>query len=149
MNGPSPHLSWQELACHDRLHTPYPLDYRTDGRVRRLALTFEAIRQAAGGHPISILSAYRTPAYNALTPGAAQSSQHVQGRALDLQTPTHLTLGTFWAIVQDVARLVPAIGGLGVYDWGCHVDIRPRVDGRVAVWDLRSAKPGTDSLAGG
>ena len=134
-SGPSPHLRWDELRCHDAIKTPYPLDWRPS-RAHALALVFERIRQATGSKPIHVVSAYRTAAWNQLVGGSARS-QHVQGRALDLRTPDHLTLGSFWAIVQEVARLTPSIGGLGVYDWGVHVDTRPHLD-HLASWDLRA-----------
>lgn len=137
--GPSPHLRWSELACRDAIHTPYPLDYRTDGRARDLALAFEALRQACGNRPLTVLSAYRTPAWNEAV-GGSRTSQHLAGRALDLQTPGQLTPADFWAIAQEVARLVPAIGGLGRYDWGLHLDVRPRVAQAAVVWDLRAPK---------
>lgn len=138
--GPSPHLTWTELRCHDMIHTPYPLDWRPDGRIRDLALAFESLRQASGGRPITVLSGYRTPAYNAMIHGAPQS-QHVFGRAVDLQTPGHLTLDAFWRIAQEVARLVPVVGAIGLYDWGVHLDVRPRQTDRWATWDLRAVKP--------
>lgn len=138
-HGPSPHLTWTELACNDIMRSPYPDDYRRDGRVRPLALAFEAVRQACGGKPIRIMSAYRTVPYNAVVGGAA-NSQHVHGRALDLQTPLHLSRDDFHRIAQDVVRLVPAIGGLGLYDWGVHVDTRARVNDRPTVWDLRGER---------
>lgn len=137
--GPSPHLRWSELACRDALRTPYPLDYRTDARVRDLALVFETLRQACGNRPLKVLSAYRTRAWNEIV-GGAPSSQHLAGRALDLQTPGHLTPHDFWAIAREVARLVPTVGGLGRYDWGIHVDVRPRQADHAVVWDLREEK---------
>lgn len=137
--GPSPHLTWAELCCHDRIQTPYPLDWRLDSRVRDLALAFESLRAASGGKPIRVLSGYRTPAYNRQI-GGAPSSQHVYGRAVDLQTPAHLTLDVFWRFAQEVARLVPTVGAIGLYDWGVHLDVRARQSDRWATWDLRAEK---------
>lgn len=122
MNGPSPHLSWSELACKNGV--PYPAEWRTT-RAAVLAAEFERIR-AAVGKPITILSAYRTPAYNARISGAAKNSQHVQGRALDLKPPAGMTLSQFLKIVLAVARADGSkIRGVGEYAWGVHIDIRP------------------------
>lgn len=130
MNGPSPHLSWPELACKDRIRTPYPLDWRGT-RAVTLAAAFEALR-AAVGLPLVVLSAYRTPAYNAAVGGSPQS-QHVEGRALDLAppkgwTPLHLAA---------VARDIPEIVGVGFYPTRgfVHIDVRPS-DRRVAWQDI-------------
>lgn len=127
MNGPSPHLSWPELACRDRLRTPYPLDWR-ETRAVELAAAFEALR-AAVGLPLVVLSAYRTPAHNRAV-GGARDSQHVQGRALDLLPPKG------WTVLQlaAVARRIPQVRGLGIYQAHgfVHIDVRP--SDRIAVW---------------
>lgn len=127
----SAHLSWSELACRDRLRTPYPLDYRADpSRLPALAVAFEALR-AAVGLPLVVLSAYRTPAHNRAV-GGAKDSQHVQGRALDLLPPKGWTPTALAA----VARELPQIRGVGLYGTFVHIDVRPadrlvtwRVDG--------------------
>src|SRR5690606_9510833 len=78
--GPSQHLSWKELACKDG--TPYPDEFKLDGRVFQLAAVFEDIRRVCGNKPIRINSAYRSPAHNKKI-GGARNSQHLHGRALD------------------------------------------------------------------
>lgn len=127
MNGPSSNLSWPELACRDRLRTPYPLDWR-ETRARELAAAFEALR-AAVGLPLVVLSAYRTPAHNRAI-GGAPSSQHVHGRALDLLPPK----GWDAAQLAAVARDVPEIRGLGLYPSFVHIDVR-ETDRRVT-WQM-------------
>lgn len=130
MTGPSAHLSWEELACKDG--TPYPADWR-DTRAVALAEVFEAVR-AAIGQPIVIGSAYRTQAHNARV-GGAPRSQHLEGRALDLYPPKGWTIDRFYAAVRRVALAREnEIHGLGRYPTFVHIDIRPRVDGRVTVW---------------
>lgn len=120
--GPSAHLSWAELACRDALRTPYPLDWR-ETRAVQLAEAFEVIREACGGHPITIGSAYRTPEWNAHV-GGVEQSQHVQGRALDLYPPEGMAVAAFHDVVL---RLAPAtmIRFVKRYTWGVHVDCRP------------------------
>jgi uncharacterized protein YcbK (DUF882 family) len=129
MTGPSRHLSWSELACDDRIRTPYPLDWRAT-RAVELATAFEALR-AAVGLPLVVQSAYRTPAHNRAV-GGAPHSQHVQGRALDLAPPDGWSPIALLAVAQDI----PAIRGLGLYDSFIHIDVRPAP--RV-VWDLSSS----------
>ena len=126
--GPSEHLSWAELACRDG--TPYPLEWRVD-RARPLALEFEQIRAAVGA-PIGINSAYRHLAYNRRVP-SKDTSQHVEGRALDLDFPPGWTLRVFLEIVLKVAqRPGSRLRGIGVYPAFIHIDARPTT--RLARW---------------
>lgn len=120
--GPSAHLSWKELACHDG--TPYPLNWRGD-RAVMLAAEFEALRALCGGQPLSVLSAYRTKTFNAAV-GGAQFSQHMQGRALDLHPPHGMTLSSFETLIRQRAK-APAskLKGLGIYPTFLHIDVRP------------------------
>jgi hypothetical protein len=69
-----------------------------------------------------IASAYRTCAYNALCPGSAKNSQHLQNGALDL---------IFRADPADVAQVARDLrnnglfhGGIGQYQNFTHVDTR-------------------------
>lgn len=108
MTGPSVHLSWDELACHDAARTPYPAEWRLT-RAVQLAEAFEAIR-AIWGVPITVTSGYRTPAYNASV-GGAPHSQHVQGLALDLEPPDGVTVQDFW---DEILRMAEDAGIRGV-----------------------------------
>lgn len=129
MNGPSDHLSWEELACRDALRTPYPLDWR-ETRAVVLARLFETIRKTCGDVPIAVLSAYRTVAHNRAI-GGAPKSQHVEGRALDLRPPIGWSVDRFY----DVIRTVHTKGGIGKYQRAgfVHVDVRP--GDRLVAWD--------------
>lgn len=131
--GPSSHLSWKELACHDG--TPYPREWRFD-RAVTLAVTFEDVRALLGEVPIVILSGYRTQAYNSRLEGAASKSQHVQGRALDLSHPILTPRQVFIAIRRaQRAGTLPLLGGLGLYRSFVHMDVRPKVPkGHLALW---------------
>lgn len=155
--GPSAHLAWSELACVNRLTdaaghpvpfagvppgwlvAPYPLDLRAS-RGATLGAVFEAVREACGGHPITVTSAYRTPAYDKAVGGA--SAYHPRGMAIDMATPEGMTAAGFAAVIRSVAqKAAKDIGGLGLYDWGCHIDIRPRGDdGAIVRWDYRGRK---------
>ena len=136
--GPSPHVSWVELRCHDG--AAYPLLWRGD-RAKKLAAVFEAIR-AIWDMPIPILSAYRTATYNAAV-GGAPNSQHVQGLALDLAPPAGVDVTTFHRLIRVRALsgggVFSLVGAVGVYSWGSHVDLRPRAQAsRITEWDLRA-----------
>ncbi len=135
MNGPSTHLSWRELACHDRAATPYPHEWRFD-RAVSLAITFEDVRAILGNRPLVVLSGYRTEEYNSKLEGAASKSQHVQGRAIDFCHPQLSPRDIFDALrYVQVDGGLPLLGGLGLYKNFVHMDVRPKVPtGHLAVW---------------
>jgi len=126
--GPSPHLSWAELACRDG--TIYPPEWRV-ARAEPLAEEFETIREIVGG-PIQINSAYRTVEHNRKSK-SKPTSQHVEGRALDLGVPAWLTILSFSGIVIEVARRPGShLRGIGLYPGFIHIDTRPTI--RIARW---------------
>lgn len=118
-HGPSPHLTWRELACKDG--TPYPLEWR-ESRAAVLAEAFEDLRRLLGGAPLLVLSAYRTPAHNRKI-GGARNSQHLEGRALDLRSADgRVNLHE----IAHFARTIAAVRGIGVYRTFVHIDVRPQ-----------------------
>lgn len=139
-HGPSPHLTWAELACHDLSRTPYPFSWR-ETRAPALADVFETIRAACGGLPLRVLSGYRTPEHNRRV-GGARASQHVEGRALDLAPPPGWTVDRFWGVIRGLTEET-WINGLGRYPTFVHVDVR--VSPRLVVWDGR--RPQADEAA--
>lgn len=131
MTGPSRHLSWDELACHDAARTPYPLAWRGT-RAVELARAFEAFR-AEVGEPLLVASGYRTAAWNRQI-GGARASQHVEGRALDLMPVRGAwTVDRLWTVAHAMAQ-AGVFRGLGRYEGFLHIDVRP---GRLVVWDAR------------
>jgi hypothetical protein len=145
VRGPSRHLSWNELACWNRttrvftgfapgeIIAVYPQVWR-ETRAVLLAETFEAIRVAVGNRPIMVNSGYRTPEYNRAI-GGAHGSQHIVGRALDIRC-AGVSASRLFAVIRteyDEGRL-PTLGGIGGYRTFVHIDIRPKVTGRLAVW---------------
>lgn len=132
--GPSEHLTWVELACHDIEKTGYPAQWRST-RAVSLAAAFEQLRTAVG-LPLTVLSAYRTPAHNKAI-GGARFSQHMEGRALDLRPPPGWTP----ELLSHLAAEIPMIHGIGIYETGqfLHIDVRP---GRRAFW--RGGRPQAD-----
>lgn len=140
MNGhASAHLSFDELACHDGIRTPYPLDFRADPtRLPALCQAFEAIRaecslEAGMPCPIVVTSGYRTPEYQAMLARhpqfkAAARSQHVQGRALDLACPRLLDYEQFALAVKRASAHAGSPIRYIEFRPTCmyiHVDVRP------------------------
>lgn len=103
----SPHFRWREFACRDWQHTPYPEDWReTRGRV--LAVELEAIRAwlcavMRRDVPLVLTSVYRTAAHNREC-GGVRYSQHLYGRAADVQCPFGVTFADFREAVVGVAQ---------------------------------------------
>jgi len=127
MNGPTRHLTWQELACKDG--TGYPQKFVEDGRIYRLAQVFENIRRCLDDAPIKIHSAYRTIDYNRKV-GGKPNSYHIQGMALDID---HIVMGPKY--VQEFIQLnwmKLGVRGLGMYKNFTHIDIRP--DKHLITW---------------
>ena len=72
--------------------------------------------------PVVILSAYRSPAYNAAI-GGAKFSQHLQFRALDLAVPGQGIVYLRQA-ARDLRRAGWFTGGIGTYKTFIHIDNR-------------------------
>jgi uncharacterized protein YcbK (DUF882 family) len=71
------------------------------------------------GKPVTINSAYRTPAKNTKV-GGAKYSQHLYGTAADISIS-----GVSPKTVAEFAEtLLPKTGGIGIYKTFCHVDVR-------------------------
>ena len=121
------HFSKYEFACKDGTEVPAHLL----PNLMRLCNALEVLR-ADLGQPITIMSGYRTAAYNAKC-GGAKFSRHVQGDAADIQVA-----GVAPDVVADaVVRLMKqgkiGPGGVGRYDAWTHLDMR----GTNARWDFR------------
>jgi uncharacterized protein YcbK (DUF882 family) len=123
MIGKSLHITWDELACRDG--TAYPSSFKLDGRVIELVVMFERIR-AIWDSSIIINSAYRTVAYNKSI-GGASKSQHLEGKALDLQPPKGITVVDFYNTLKSNYKEL-GIRGLGKYSTFIHCDIRDSIE---------------------
>lgn len=122
------HFSASEFSCKDG--TPVPDELLPN--LRRLCEALEVLRAELGGKPVTIMSGYRTPAYNRKVEGAARS-RHCVGDGADVQVA-----GIAPDVVADVAaRLMRhgriGLGGIGRYETFTHLDLR----GRRARWDYR------------
>lgn len=75
------------------------------------------------GKPARVNSGLRCPVHNKLRGGASQS-YHMSGHAIDIGTIE----GTTPREMYDYAEtLMQGRGGLGLYDWGIHIDNGDRV----------------------
>ena len=77
------------------------------------------------GHPLLVLSAYRTQAYNAAVGGASRS-WHLKAGALDLAPQDPNRIGDLLEVAIDRANRRAQVGGLGTYSTFVHLDIGPR-----------------------
>jgi GH24 family phage-related lysozyme (muramidase)/peptidoglycan hydrolase-like protein with peptidoglycan-binding domain len=98
-----------------------PNEFAPDAR--RLKTALETIKSEIGNYAISC--GYRSPEHNVKIGSTASMSQHVQGIAADIQSngsfgPSALKTKLKQLIAQGK---IPA-GGLGLYSWGVHYDIR-------------------------
>lgn len=121
----TPHFKLSEFHCKDG--SPYPEEW-IESRLTPLCEALEKIREDAGGALI-VNSGYRTPAYNKKL-GGVEKSQHVQGRAADIQCPGLLSRDLA-NIIRDLIKSgeIPA-GGVGLYSSFVHYDTR----GRFTFW---------------
>lgn len=116
----SPHFKIAEARCHDPAGTPVPADLLP--RAQRHAFNLERLRHELGDKPLSILSWYRTPAWNAAQGGASES-RHMSADATDftVQTVNSFGAGRFDSACERVFDQ----GGFGRYPSGSrHVDSR-------------------------
>lgn len=72
------------------------------------------------GHPITVNSGIRCEVYNATINDSSSNSNHIIGDALDFKYPYNYNRKKFIALALRNVTLVS--GGLGVYQWGIHVD---------------------------
>ena len=99
-----------EFACEDGSDVVFV----SDGLVQVL----QAIRSHFG-RAVTVSSGYRTPSHNKKV-GGAEYSQHLYGLAADI-TVKGIKPKTVAAYAET---MLPGTGGIGVYDWGIHIDVR-------------------------
>lgn len=71
------------------------------------------------GKPVTINSAYRTPAHN-MREGGATYSQHLYGMAADIVVKGVASK----TVAAYVEKIMPNSGGIGIYNAFVHVDVR-------------------------
>ena len=101
-----------EFACKCGKCGGYPVEPK-EALIRKL----DAFRERVD-EPVYVNSGIRCPEHNAAVGGAVQS-RHLYGDAADIRcenkTPEEL---------YDIADEIFCDGGVGLYDWGIHVDDR-------------------------
>ncbi len=113
------HYAWDEMRCNDG--TPVPDKYRANAI--ELCRRLEWIR-ARWGRPVTILSGYRTPAWNKKV-GGAKNSEHLRAAAADIVVAGVEAGEVYDAIHWMIHAGKLADGGLGRYEQWTHVDIGP------------------------
>ena len=83
-----------------------------------LVRVLDEIREQTG-LPVYVNSGIRCPEHNAAV-GGADHSRHMDGDAADIRCPGK-TPKELYDIACDV---IGNTGGVGLYDWGVHVDVR-------------------------
>ena len=109
----SKHFRVKEFACQDGSDAVFI--------ARELPMVCEYIRMRCN-KGITINSGYRTITHNKNV-GGVDNSQHVYGTAADLKTPSGFTPAKMASIAREI---MPDWGGVGIYDWGIHVDVREK-----------------------
>lgn len=111
------------LSRHFRAGEFFPHDpsYRYLRVSPELVRRLEEIRQALGGQPLTIHSAYRPPAYNQAV-GGVSNSTHIDGLAADISV-----VGVSTERLHQVAdQVIGDGGGVGYYpaQQFVHIDVR-------------------------
>ena len=102
-----------------------------DGADIELVQWLEDIREEFGG-PVHIHCANRCLEHNRAC-GSQDTSQHIKGKAVDF----HIDGVDPEEIAEWIdENLCPDDGGVGIYDWGVHIDRRKNK----ARWDLRGER---------
>lgn len=109
-------------------------------RLKVVAAQMERVRERLGGKPITITSAYRSPALNAATPGSAKASAHTQGWAVDFVCPG---FGTPLQVADWLARSAISFDQL-IHEHGVwvHISFDPRRRGELLTIDKDGSRNG-------
>lgn len=127
----STHFALSEFHSHDG--SAYPEEWVGE-RLGLLCASLEVLRTELGDRPITIVSGYRSPAWNRRVGGAAMS-RHLFGDAVDIAVD-RLDPGEVYRValaLHQAGRV--RWGGIGVYPGWVHLDLRPApADGHLARW---------------
>ena len=130
----SKYFSDEELMCHGAEQGDCDCGVGSADNVSpRLLELLDQLRENVGG-ALEVSCVYRCPAHNAAV-GGVENSQHLEGTAADVQTPDYEWCDTPEKL-QWYAEQLP-FDGIGIYPWGCHVDVREGGVGAGIRWDER------------
>jgi uncharacterized protein YcbK (DUF882 family) len=121
----TPHFNKKEFASRDGAGMPESVW----ANIKILASQLEVLR-AHLGKPINVTSGFRSEAHNNRI-GGKKNSQHLLGKASDLQVKGLKPKTVYKAIEKLIEQGEMLEGGLGLYDTFVHYDIR----GTEARWD--------------
>src|SRR5699024_1821344 len=107
----TPHFKVREFACSDGSDVVFVATSLVD--------ILEAIR-VHFGRPVTVTSGYRTVSYNAGLKNSSKKSQHCNGLAADIKVEGH----TPKEVYNYACQLLGDHGGVGLYSWGVHIDVR-------------------------
>ncbi|MEM6272209.1 MAG: D-Ala-D-Ala carboxypeptidase family metallohydrolase [Bacteroidota bacterium] len=123
----SPGITNGHLVGIDNSGYLLPEEFRPGAR--RLTVALNTIKEAIGNYRISC--GYRSPEHNVKIGSTASKSQHVQGIAADIQSNGQFGPNALKRkLIQMMDDGLIPKGGVGLYSWGCHYDIR----GTKAIW---------------
>lgn len=97
---------------------------------KELISTAEMIRTTIG-YPVIVHCVNRCPEHNARV-GGVKNSQHVIGKGMDFHV-RGISIRQLHIVLKNMFN-DDLIRNLGLYDWGCHIDIR---EGK-HFWDSRT-----------
>lgn len=123
----SPHFSLDECKC------PCCGLLNVSPRLLDLAEKVRSILQT----PMIVTSGTRCVSHNARV-GGSPTSKHLQGLAMDFYCRTLSPTAVYNAVVKAWHDgKLPELGGVGLYDWGVHIDVHHAQDGHLRRWDRR------------
>lgn len=115
------YFSAEEMMCHGAAQGDCNCGVESANMVDdRFLELLDQLRENVGG-PLEVSCMYRCPAHNAAV-GGVPNSQHALGTAADVQTPNYPHCNTPEQLKWYAEQL--PFDGVGLYDWGVHVDVR-------------------------
>lgn len=107
----TPHFKVREFACSDGSDPVFISTALVD--------ILENIRVHFGA-AVHIHSGYRTVSFNSSLKDSSKKSQHMFGLAADLHVDGH----SHQEVYNYACQLLGDHGGVGLYSWGVHIDVR-------------------------
>jgi uncharacterized protein YcbK (DUF882 family) len=115
----SANFKLSEFQCHDG---SVPTGAQMDN-LKALVEQLQILRDYTG-KSITIVSGYRSPAWNTRVGGAGHS-QHMEGRAADLNIDGYTPQQSYDLIEKLIKEGKLKNGGLGIYAGWVHYDVGP------------------------